>query len=35
MSSRSGRKALYARAMVLALDLDRVPPPLDAVLSEV
>ena len=32
MGSRAGRKAQYARALVLALDLDRVPRPLDAVL---
>ena len=32
ISTRSGRKAQYARALVLALDLDRVPRPLDAVL---
>ena len=35
ISSRSGRKAQYARAMVEALDLDSVPPPLDRVLSRV
>jgi len=34
ISVRSGRKAKYARALVLALDMDRVPRPLDAVLSE-
>ena len=33
IGSRSGRKALYARALVLALDLDHVPRPLDAVLG--
>jgi hypothetical protein len=33
ISTRSGRKAQYARALVLALDLDRVPRPLDAVLG--
>ncbi len=32
IGTRSGRKARYARALVLALDLDRVPLPLDAVL---
>jgi hypothetical protein len=35
ISSKSGRKALYAKAMVEALDLDRVPRPLDRVLSRV
>jgi hypothetical protein len=34
ISTRAGRKAQYARALVLALDLDRVPPPLDAVLRQ-
>lgn len=33
ISTRAGRKAQYARALVLALDLDHVPRPLDAVLS--
>ena len=33
ISSHSGRKALYARLLVEALDLDHVPPPLDRVLS--
>lgn len=33
MGSRSGRKAWYARALVQALDLDRVPEPLDAALA--
>jgi hypothetical protein len=33
ISSRAGRKAQYARALVLALDLGRVPRPLDAVLG--
>ena len=31
--TRSGRKAQYARALVLALDLEHVPLPLDAVLG--
>ena len=35
ISSHSGRKALYARLLVEALDLDRVPRPLDQVLSTV
>jgi len=35
ISSHSGRKALYARLLVEALDLDRVPRPLDLVLSNV
>jgi len=35
ISSHSGRKALYARLLVEALDLDRVPQPLDRVLSRV
>lgn len=35
MSSHSGRKALYARLMVEALDLDRAPKPLDGVLRAV
>ncbi|HSS62014.1 MAG TPA: TOPRIM nucleotidyl transferase/hydrolase domain-containing protein [Candidatus Limnocylindrales bacterium] len=33
ISTRSGRRAQYARAMVLALDLNRMPRPLDAVLG--
>jgi hypothetical protein len=33
MGSRSGRKSTYARLLVEALDLDRVPPPLDGVLE--
>lgn len=32
---RSGRKIRYGRLLVEALDLDRVPAPLDAVLAEV
>ena len=35
MGSRSGRKATYARLMVAAVDLDRVPRPLDALLRHV
>jgi hypothetical protein len=35
MGVRSGRKAVYARLLVEALDLDHVPPPLDAVLARV
>jgi len=35
ISSHSGRKALYARLLVEALDLDNVPRPLDRVLSNV
>ena len=35
MGTRSGRKATYARLMVEALDLDRVPRPLGALLSHV
>jgi hypothetical protein len=35
MGTRSGRKARYARALVGALDLDRVPRPLDSLLSDV
>jgi len=35
MSSKSGRKALYARLLVEALDLDAVPQPLDRVLNHV
>jgi hypothetical protein len=35
MGTRSGRKAHYARRLVVALDLDRVPRPLDAVLSHI
>ena len=33
MGTRSGRKITYARLLVEALDLDRVPAPLDAVLA--
>jgi len=33
MGTRSGRKAQYAAALVTALDLDRVPPPLDGLLT--
>ncbi len=35
MGARSGRKELYARLLVEALDPDRVPPPLDGVLGHV
>jgi hypothetical protein len=35
MGSRSGRKSTYARLLVEALDLDRVPQPLDGVLEYV
>jgi hypothetical protein len=35
MGSRSGRKAVYARLMVEALDLDRVPHALDGLLDYV
>jgi hypothetical protein len=35
MGTRAGRKALYARLLVDALDLARVPSPLDGVLSRV
>jgi hypothetical protein len=35
MGTTSGRKALYAEAMVAALDAERVPPPLDALLAAV
>lgn len=35
MSSHSGRKALYARLLVEALDLDAMPKPLDGVLAYV
>ncbi|WP_433530428.1 TOPRIM nucleotidyl transferase/hydrolase domain-containing protein [Micromonospora sp. CA-263727] len=35
IGTRSGRKEAYARLLVHALDLDRVPPPLDAVLASV
>jgi hypothetical protein len=35
VSTRSGRKAQYAKAMVEALDLDEVPGPLDGVLRHV
>jgi hypothetical protein len=33
MGSRSGRKALYGRLLVEALDLDRTPPPLAGLLA--
>jgi hypothetical protein len=33
MGTRSGRKSLYARLMVTALDLTQVPRPLDRVLA--
>jgi hypothetical protein len=33
MGTRSGRKSTYARLLVEALDLDRVPPPLDGLLE--
>jgi hypothetical protein len=33
LGSRGGRKILYSRLLVDALDLDRVPPPLDGVLD--
>ena len=35
ISTKSGRKALYARLMVEALDLKDVPRPLDRVLAHV
>lgn len=35
LGTMSGRKARYARALVDALDLDRVPKPLDDLLAEV
>jgi hypothetical protein len=35
MGTHSGRKSLYARLLVGALDLDRVPRPLDRVLAHV
>lgn len=35
LGTHSGRKAQYARALVEALDLERVPRPLDAVLASV
>jgi hypothetical protein len=35
MGTRSGRKAHYARRLVAVLDLDRVPRPLDGVLSHI
>ncbi|HJQ90190.1 MAG TPA: ATP-dependent endonuclease, partial [Acidimicrobiia bacterium] len=35
MGTRSGRKSTYARLLVEALDLDRVPPPLDGLLEYV
>jgi hypothetical protein len=34
MGTRSGRKSQYARLLVDALDLSRVPPPLDRVLAD-
>jgi hypothetical protein len=34
MGTRSGRKSQYARLLVDALDLTRVPPPLDLVLAD-
>jgi hypothetical protein len=34
MGTRSGRKSRYARLLVDALDLSRVPPPLDRVLAD-
>jgi hypothetical protein len=33
IGTRSGRKSLYARLLVSALDLARVPRPLDCVLA--
>ena len=35
LGTRSGRKSTYARLLVEALDLDRVPTPLEAVLGRV
>ena len=35
MGTRSGRKSTYARLLVEALDLNRVPPPLDGLLEYV
>jgi len=35
MGTRGGRKIQYAPVLVGALDLDRVPRPLDAVLARV
>ncbi len=35
MGTHSGRKAQYARSLVWALDLDRVPEPLDCLLAHV
>ena len=35
LGTRSGRKSIYARLLVEALDLDAVPAPLDAVLRQV
>jgi hypothetical protein len=35
MGSRGGRKAVYARLLVEALDLGRVPRPLDGVLASI
>ena len=34
IGSRSGRKERYARVLVQALNLDRVPPPLDGLLTQ-
>jgi len=35
LGTRSGRKSIYAQLLVAALDLDRTPPVLDAVLRQV
>ncbi|MEP7104313.1 MAG: ATP-dependent endonuclease [Chloroflexota bacterium] len=35
MGTRSGRKVLYARALVAALDLDQAPRPLDRLLAHI
>jgi hypothetical protein len=35
MGTRSGRKVVYARALVTALDLDQVPRPLARLLASV
>jgi hypothetical protein len=35
MGTRSGRKIEYARLLVDALDLERVPPPLDRLLAHI
>ena len=35
LGTRSGRKETYARLLVEALDLDRVPTPLESVLRQV